>query len=336
MTEPLTPEDALEQYLRSRHDATASTVKNHRYRLNYFIQWLDEEAGIDDLSELTSMHCEQFKNWRMENYDINSVTLQFHTQTLRVFIRWCESVGVVDNEVSEKIIVPTVSKSEKSRDVHISHERAAQIIDHLCRYKWASTAHLVFHILYHTGIRRSSLYSLDVEDWNSDERYFEIRHRPDSGTALKLKEEGERNVTVTDSRLIEVIEDWLENQRPDVTDDEGRNPFLASPHGRLHYKSISTICYKVTRPCFFAGTCPHDRDIDECEATNSGSYSKCPDSVSSHPLRRSAITHHLDSDVPKAIVSERMNVSENVLDQHYDARDKEQKRRNRERYLDSI
>lgn len=66
------------------------------------------------------------------------------------------------------------------------------------------------------------------------------------------------------------------------------------------------------------------------------SYSKCPDSVSSHPIRRSAITHHLDSDVPKAIVSERMNVSEKIIDQHYDARDKEQKRQNRQKYLNSI
>ncbi len=80
----LTPEETLEQYLQSRHDATASTVQNHRYRLNYFIQWFDEEANTDDLS---GMHCEQFKNWRMENFDLNLVTLQYHIQTLRVSIR---------------------------------------------------------------------------------------------------------------------------------------------------------------------------------------------------------------------------------------------------------
>ena len=334
MSANLTPEEALEQYLQSRHDATASTVRNHRYRLNYFLQWLDEESDLDDLADLTGMHCEQFKNWRMENYDLNIVTLQFHVQTLRVFIRWCESVGVVSDGVAEKIIVPTVSDSEKARDVHISHDRATQIIDYLCRYEWASSAHIVFHMLYHTGVRRSSMYSLDVEDWHSDEPYLAVRHRPDDGTALKLK--GERNVSVTDSRLVQALDDWVDTQPPDVTDDNDREPLLASRYGRLHYKTTSGICYKVTRPCYFADACPHDRDIDKCEATEYGSFSKCPDSVSSHPIRRSAITHHLDSDVPKAIISERMNVSQEALDQHYDARDKEQKRQNREKYLDGV
>lgn len=336
MTTNLTPEDALEQYLQSRHDATVSTVENHRYRLNYFVQWYNEEADLDDLSDLDGMDCERFKNWRMENFDLNIVTLQFHIQTLRVFIRWCESVGAVEEGVAEKIIVPTVSDSEKARDVHISHERAMQIIDYLCRYEWASTAHIIFHTLYHTGIRRSSLYALDVEDWHSDEQYLAVRHRPETGTALKLKDEGERNVSVTDSHLAEALDDWVNTRRPDTTDDEGREPLLASKQGRFHYKSISKVCYKVTRPCFFAEICPHDREIEECKATQYRSYSKCPDSVSSHPIRRSAITHHLDSDVPKAIVSERMNVSEKVLDQHYDARNKEQKRQNREKYLKSL
>lgn len=262
----LTPEDALGQYLQSRHDATASTVQNHRYRLNYFIHWFDEESDVDELSELTGWHCEQFKNWRMKNFDLNLVTLQYHIQTLRVFIRWCESVGAVDDDVSENIIVTTVSDSEKARDVHISYERAMQIIDYLCRYEWASTAHLVFHTLYHTGMRRSSLYSLDVGDWHADEQYLAVRHRPEQGTALKLKSEGERNVSVTDSRLVEALEDWVHQHRPDVTDDNDREPLLTSKQGRLHYKTISTICYKVTRPCYFAGSCPHDRVVDECEA----------------------------------------------------------------------
>lgn len=58
--------------------------------------------------------------------------------------------------------------------------------------------------------------------------------------------------------------------------------------------------------------------------------------MSSHPIRRSAITHHLSEDVPKEIVSERMSVSTDVLDLHYDAHTKEEKRQNRERYLDDI
>ena len=41
-------------------------------------------------------------------------------------------------------------------------------------------------------------------------------------------------------------------------------------------------------------------------------------------------------DVPKNIVSERMDVTPEVLEQHYDARDKEEKRSNREKYLEDL
>lgn len=65
---------------------------------------------------------------------------------------------------------------------------------------------------------------------------------------MNLKSEGNRNVSVTDSRLAQALDDWVNRQRPDVTDDNGINPLLASKQGRLHYKAISKICYKVTRP----------------------------------------------------------------------------------------
>jgi len=53
-----------------------------------------------------------------------------------------------------------------------------------------------------------------------------------------------------------------------------------------------------------------------------GSESLCPSSVSPHAIRRGAITHHLNSDVPETAVGDRANVSLNVLENHYDQRSK--------------
>jgi len=82
--------------------------------------------------------------------------------------------------------------------------------------------------------------------------------------------------------------------------------------------------------------CPHDREVDSCQATDHDDASKCPSSVSPHPIRRGSITHYLNSDVPETAVGDRANVSQDVLERHYDQRTKREKMEQRRQYLDDI
>jgi hypothetical protein len=58
--------------------------------------------------------------------------------------------------------------------------------------------------------------------------------------------------------------------------------------------------------------------------------------VSPHAIRRGSITHFLTEDVPTEVVSDRMNVSRDVLEQHYDRRSEEVKLEQRRGYLENI
>ena len=334
MTDPhdITPDDAVEQYLQSRHDVLQSTLDRHEYRLRYFTEWARENE-IETLTELDGFDLQRYKNWRIAETDCNLVTIEQHLHTLRVFLRWCESSDVVSKGLAHKVVIPNVSSQDKARDVALTAEEAQTIIDYLVDHEWARTPHILFHTLYHCGMRRSGLHALDVDDWHPEERYLSIRNRPESGTRIKLGDEGERNVSVTDNRLASALNDYIDVHRPAVTDDHGRRPLLASQHGRYHYQTLTAIAYQVTRPCWYSGGCPHDRSLEECDARDYAHHSTCPSSVSTHPLRRSSITHHLSEDVPKEIVSERMSLTVDVLETHYDARDKEQRRENRMNYL---
>jgi hypothetical protein len=96
---------------------------------------------------------------------------------------------------------------------------------------------------------------------------------------------------------------------------------------------IQRNIYTATRPCFYTGECPHDRDLEDCEATNYSTASKCPSSKSPHTLRRGYITAALNAGQPVDVTAERTNVSREVLDKNYDARTESEKREVRRRFL---
>lgn len=324
---------SVEQYLTSRVDATQSTTANHQYRLAKWVAFCDEQ-NVDSTQEIDGGLIERYRTHILSN-DCSIVTNQNNLQTFRVYLRYLERIEVCDEGLADKVIIPQVSNDEEARDVHLTHARAQQIIDYLTTYHWASVKHVIFHLLYHTGLRQGSVYALDVCDWHPDTQVLHVRHRDE--TPLKLRENGERNLNVTDDTLARALNDYIDDVRVETEDDAGRRPLFTSQKGRYHSQSIQKICYTVTQPCFFSDECPvDDREPESCEYTKYDHRSKCPESVSSHPIRRSAITHHLNTDVPKQIVSERMNVDESTLDQHYDARSKEDKRENRRKYLDSV
>ncbi|MWV65933.1 tyrosine-type recombinase/integrase [Halorubrum sp. JWXQ-INN 858] len=334
---PVTPEEAVEEYLKSRHDVTNSTLSNHQYRLGIFTEWA-QSNGINDVSEIGGFDIQQYQNWRHSDDapDCAPITLQQHAHTLRVWLRWCERAELVDDGLAERVPIQSVTSDERSRDDTVSHERATQILEWLESYHYASVKHIIFATLYHCGLRRSALHALDVEDWHSDEGYLSIRNREDEGTRIKLGAEGERHITVSDTQLSQALDDWVADVRPDVTDEYGREPLISTKNGRAHPTTLAKHCYSITRPCEVTGECPHDRVVDECKATSSKHASKCPSSRSPHSLRRAAVTHFLDSGIDKSIVSSRMSVSPKVMSEHYDVRSEEQRRENRKRHLDKL
>lgn len=64
--------------------------------------------------------------------------------------------------------------------------------------------------------------------------------------------------------------------------------------------------------------------------------STCPSSVSPHAIRRGSITYRLSEDVSEKVVSDRMNVSLDVLEKHYDRRGEQQKAEQRQDQLDRL
>ena len=134
-----------------------------------------------------------------------------------------------------------------------------------------------------------------------------------------------------------VVDDYLNQRRPDVTDGYGREPRLATQHGRVADSTIHTSAYDWSRPCVTTGDCPHDRDLTDCDAAQDvDKASSCPSSVTPHPIRRGYITHLLQTGVPVQVVSDRCHVSPEIIDQHDDVQSEDEKVKQRQQVLDNV
>ncbi len=86
----------------------------------------------------------------------------------------------------------------------------------------------------------------------------------------------------------------------------------------------------------YADEYPHDPDPLTCEARSRNQTSKCPSSLNPHAIRQGSITHSLNNDMPDKVVSDRANVSTEVIEHHYDRRSEREKMEQRREYLNNL
>lgn len=335
--QPISPREAVQTYLRERETELAdASIKAHDYRLRHFLRWCDSE-GIENMNDLGGRQLHEYKLWRREDGGLNRVTLKTQMDTIRVFVRFCERVDAVQADLSEAVMSPSLKPGENQREVMLDGNSATDLLAFLKRFRYASFPHTLLSLMWQTGLRTGSLHALDLRDIDHERERIHLRHRPDSGTPLKNGGTGERLVALT-SEMSELVQTWVEHHRPDVTDENGRHALFTTDHGRACKTTIRETAYRWTRPCEYTGECPHSQEIEDCEATDDRrkTASKCPSSVSPHAVRRGSITHHLTNDIPETVVSDRMNVSRDVLSKHYDERSEEVKVEQRREYLNNL
>jgi len=324
--DPITPEEAVDLYLEAMRDEKAdSTLDAQMYRLRAFVAWCDEE-GIDDLSQLDGRDLYAYRVWRREGgYDdeeLKTVTLKGDLATIRTFLRFCADIEAVAGELYDQVPLPSIDGEGDVSDSTLPVDRADGILDYLERYEYASRDHVVLLTLWHTGCRAGELRALDLDDLDlhgnragATGPAVHFRHRPGTGTPLKNKDGGKRWASIS-SHVARVLEDWIDGPRPQVLDEHDRAPLITTQTGRIAVSTMRDSIYRVTRPCWRGEPCPHDRDPETCEATRHEAMSKCPSSRSPHDVRSGRVTAYRLDDVPRQVVSDRMNASREILDKH--------------------
>lgn len=254
----ISPSEAVRMYLEDRKpEVTKNTLYGHKCRLNRFLEWCDEE-GFEDMNAMTRRKAHAYKQHRVEQ--VAPITVEHEMRTFRIFLRFCERIGAVPEGVAASVSVPKAKRVERSRTVSLPEEAADEILDYLAKYEYASFRHVLFNLVWNLGCRIGGVRALDLGDFHAhspDGPFIEFHHRPETGTPLKNKWKSERKPPIRES-LRDVIVDYIEEHRHDVTDDHGREPLLTTKQGRPAKTTIQRNIYAMTRPCYYTNDCPHD------------------------------------------------------------------------------
>lgn len=342
--EPTAPREAFDLWL-SQLDRAQSTIQSYRYRVKPFLEFC-ERNGIESFDHLTTRTIKEFEAERRGSLQRQTVNNQFGT--LSLFLRYCEELNAVGEDVVRALDVPELSKEDRVNTEKLIRKRAENILENLGKFQYASREHVALLVMWRTAMRVGAVHSLDLEDLylTDDDRerlrvqlaeegfardvidailaeselpFIYPRHRPETDTRLKNDEDSERVINVADW-VADIVQDYIRANRYDVDDEYGRSPLLTSRKGsgRLSISAIRNWAYIHTQPCEFGGGCPHDRDPEECIAREHGHGSDCPSSRSPHKLRTGSITWHRDVGWPVADLADKADTGEDLIRGVYD------------------
>jgi len=311
----LSPRDALDRFLaRRKQENTEQTVRSYRNRLTRFVQWAEDEQ-IESMSDLSGWELDEYRAAR-EASGVSPATLRGHMMSLKQLLDYCESIDVVDDDLPEKVNIPSLSRAEESSDTKLASEDAMSLLKFYrsSRTHFGRPEHAFLELTWHVGARMSGVRALDLHDFDPDERTVEFHHRPP--TLLKNKEEGERIVGLSET-VVRVLRTYIERERFDKRDDEGREPLFCARQGRPSDSTFRAWSYMATQPCVTV-ECPHGNRRETCDYTRRNFSSKCPSSRSPHAVRTGSITWQLNQGLEIETVAQRVNARPETIRRHYD------------------
>jgi site-specific recombinase XerD len=332
--ENLTPHEARERYLRRRSsDSTEKSVHAWEYRLKLFVEWC-HDVGIETVGELTGYDLDEY--FELRSSEVAPATLEGEMWTLKQWCEFLDDLGAVEDGLGESVRIPDLDSEDRSDDTKLDTDRAKALLRYYRNTAavFGTRQHVFLELAWLTGARQGGLRALDIRDVELDESpHAFFKHRPETGTPLKNKRDGERAVALP-PQTVDAIERYVEHHRYDVHDEHGRQPLLASSRGRPGSNTIRVWSYLATEPCLYQ-ECPHGKQRESCQWTEYAHASKCPSSRSPHQIRTGTVTWLLNLGWPPQDVAERVNASKKTIEQHYDKADLDERRqRLRERMED--
>ncbi|QRV15004.1 tyrosine-type recombinase/integrase [Haloterrigena salifodinae] len=338
-SQELTPRAARRQFLNAkRGNVKDSTHRAYKFPTKHFVQYC-ENNGVERIGDINNYLLESWVQKR-ENENVKPITAKQTAKLNRVFIKWCENSGLVEPGTADRIRIPETDERDEVSQETVRRDQAQQVLNTLSTYEYGTRKHVAFRFMWDVGCRASGAIALDIDDLGTNPKNgkptVQFRDRKQQGTPLKNGKKSERTIMISED-LRNLLQDYIDGRRDRVTDEYGRRPLFTTPTRRVSRQHLYKDTVAFSRPCVYTGFCPDGREIDGCEfAQKKKKAMSCPENFSLHPIRRGSITDHINRGWPKEELSERVDVSVDVLEKHYDARTEQDALERREEFRDLV
>jgi site-specific recombinase XerD len=323
-------DDVLDDFRDVKLDEVDSKSQYKR-KLDYIKTYYQKEAAVETTDDLTSEDVERYQKWRKyeslsREEPLSKSTLSDDMYLFREFIQYLIEHKLAPARFEKSVEIPEIDyeSGEGVDDKILDPKLAKAALNHLLKYEYASVEHVAMVLMCESGTRKGGLVGRDLPHFDFEEAV--LQYETEETTPLKNDEGSEREIALYGD-VPQIIRDYIQNQRPAATDNEGRKPLLTKGNGRISSSTIQKIAYKWTRPCKVGLPCPHDREPSKCEAAQkNNSAFKCPSSRAPHHIRGGYITDQKNRGVSSEAIEQRCDVSSRVQKIHYDLPDETEER----------
>jgi integrase len=143
-----------------------ATRRKHESALGTFVDWTDK-AGIGDLTELAGRQLMAYKTWLKTESDFATVSLNGNLAILQRFLRFCERIEAVEEDLADRTPLPNVPPEEEEVNYHVpSDDEVEGVRSYFRRFEYASRRHVEFELIAEVGIRLGAVRGFDLEDFD--------------------------------------------------------------------------------------------------------------------------------------------------------------------------
>ncbi len=216
------------QYLKYEKRYSPHTIRSYQNDLNQFQLYLSTDLDGIKSADISSHH---LRAWIISMMDkgMNPVSVHRKISCLRVFFRWQRKEGIITNDPMEKVVLP---KRKKTLPSFIREEAMDNLLDN---YNFGNDFkglrnRTIIEMLYLTGIRRSELIGLKINDIDF------------SGLTIKVtgKRNKQRIIPLT-GHFIRSLREYIQVREGIRCDENENHLFITEKGNKLYDKCVYNI-----------------------------------------------------------------------------------------------